>query len=228
MAKNNDVINFNSKKEFINYLKTEKDLIKSLGSGAEGECFLSATDNYVYKIIHSSLKRDIGYFYNLDEILTTRDIDVDSFIFPEQLYAIRNRLVGLKHKYINVNLFDGDIILNNPNSIYQIDFKSLLKSYYVFLKDVEKISEQRILIYDLPGNLIYNGTKLVGIDTLRYRKVDYDPIEENKIETYTAITSIIDEWLYELGFFEKEEINSLYYETEIEEYLKGVQKILKK
>ena len=55
-----------------------------------------------------------------------------------------------------------------------------------------------------------------------------DPIEENKIETYTAITSVIDEWLYELGFFEKEEINSLYYETEIEEYLKGVQKILKK
>ena len=221
MKKDNNIIIFDTSEHFQKYI-SQKALTIDLGAGTEGKCFLSEPDNAVYKIFHPDYERKTRGVYNLNKIITSQDIDIASFIFPDELYAVKRRLVGLRQKYIESNLFGSENIFENKESIYKIDFDKLLNAYYIMIKDIEKLSQEKIQIYDLPYNLMFTGDRLFGIDTLWYTKVDYNPIKENKTSLNLAITFLFHNWL------ELEETEELYNETDTEKYIKGIQKILKR
>lgn len=221
MKRTNNIITFDTPEQFEKYI-SEKILIKNLGYGTEGNCYLSAQDNNVYKIFHPNYEQNAGVIYDITKIITSKDLEINSFIFPDELYAVKKRMVGLKQKHIAPNLFNIENISENPDSISQIDFNKLLNAYYIMLKDIEKLSAEKIQIYDLPYNLMFTGEKLFGIDTLGYTRVEYNPIKQNLVSLNLAITLLFHDWL------DLAEENELYNETNTEKYIKGIQKILKK
>ena len=98
----------NEFKDFIFY-KTMND---DIGFGGEGECFLG-NDNLVYKVIHTELTDA----YNIDNIITTSDYDLEHFLFPIDVYT------DLDHKLLygySTKFFDNDLF--NMLFSYSVDY----------------------------------------------------------------------------------------------------------
>lgn len=194
MKQINNIIYFENILEFENYL-FEKRITKKLGEGSEGRCYLSLTDNSVYKIMNYKIDEYLGNTRKLDKIITTKDIKLDSFSFPDLLFVVGKKLVGYRTNYVTPDLFDFYNLTNNYENMYKINYNSLTKAYYNMLDDVEKLSKEQIRICDLGCNLIFTGKKLVGIDTCYYNKVDYNPYGYNEEEVTESLKKIIDTWI---------------------------------
>ena len=121
----------------MKYIKKQK-LLTKLGKGMEGSCYLSAKDNYAYKIIESNLFDYINNQYKIDEIITTQDINLNYFAIPEELYTISKRLIGYKTKYISSDLFDYYNLSKNYENMYKIDYELLIKAYDKIKEEVNK------------------------------------------------------------------------------------------
>lgn len=174
------------------YLKNIHKLnVKFLGQATEGSCYY-ASDGYVYKVYDvEDLNRPV---YNLENIVTTNDIQLDSFAFPEELFMADNKLIGCKMKFAGNDLLK-DYNLADLEAISVINFNKFKKAYYKMLKDVYTLSNNNIELYDLPFNIVFDGKKLTGVDTLGYKKVSNNPLKSN-IESYNyAIESIFRMWL---------------------------------
>ena len=55
------------------------------------------------------------------------------------------------------------------------------------LKDVDTLSKDHILLFDLPNNLIFNNHELVAIDTVPYTKEISNTLNQNKKQMLNAI-----------------------------------------
>lgn len=221
---NNNVIAFKNIDEFNQFLRT-KLLFKKLGNNSEGSCYLSNQDNLAYKILEYSLFEATSNTHKLPEIITTKDINLKSFAFPQELYTISQKLVGYKTEYITPDLFNYNDLAMNLESIYKIDFNLLKKAYYKMLKDIEKLSQENIKIIDLPCNLMFTGKRLVGIDTCFYRRENTNPLTHNINSLNEALKEVFDTWL--MFHLEKTERTG-YLSTnlqDIEEYLDNIQKV---
>lgn len=223
----NNITCFESREDLINEVITKHNITKELGKGTEGTCYLG-TDDKVYKIMHPNYERETGIIYNINKIITTKDIELEHFALPEELYTIRKRLMGYKTKYFFPDLFDLRNIKTNPNQIYQIEFYKLLKSYYLMIKEIERLSQENILIYDLPSNLIFTGEKLVAIDTLGYKRVTQNPLEQNKNYLDISILWELNMMLEYNNIISEEQLSELINTTEVEKYINKLSKILKK
>lgn len=223
MKKSNNIITFKNLDEYNQFLRT-KLLFKKLGNNSEGSCYLSYQDNLAYKILEYSLFEAVSNTHKLSEIITTKDINLKSFAFPQELYSISNKLVGYKTEYITPDLFNYNDLIMKPESIYRIDFNSLKKAYDKMLKDIEKLSQENIKIVDLPCNLMFTGKRLVGIDTCFYRRENTNPIEQNINSLNESIKEIFDSWI--IFNLEKDErgeyISSI--EQDVIEYLNNINK----
>lgn len=227
MKKNNNIITFKDIDEFYQFLRT-KLLLKKLGNSSEGSCYLSYQDNLAYKILEYSLFEAVSNTHKLSEIITTKDINLKSFAFPQELYSISQKLVGYKTEYITPDLFNYNDLIMKPESIYRINFNSLKTSYDKMLKDVEKLSQENIKIIDLPCNLMFTGKRLVGIDTCFYRREEVNPLDYNIESLNASIKEVFEPWiLFNLNEPERTEyLNSNA--QDIIEYLNGVNKIITK
>lgn len=223
-----NIVKFEDLKEFEKYINS-KSLIKKLGEGSEGICYLSSKDNSVYKIMRHSLYEYTDYQCKLEDIITTKDIELKHFIMPEELYAISKKLIGYKAEYITPDLFDYYNLMRNYENIYKINFSSLKKAYYQMLKEIEKLSLEKIKICDLSCNLMFTGKKLVAIDTCFYRRVNEDPLKRNIESLNDAITEVFDSWIkYNPNFEEDEiELSDFDQKQDIEKYLTHVSKATK-
>lgn len=219
----NNITSFESREDLINEVIIKQNITKELGKGTEGTCYLG-TDNFVYKIMHPNYERETGIIYNINKIITTKDIELEYFSLPEQLYTINRRLIGCKTKYIAPDLFN----YKKSHPIHQIEFYKLLKAYYLMQREIEKISQDNILIYDLPSNLIFTGEKLVAIDTLGYKRIEKKPLTENKKSLDVAILFALNLMIERQKLMTEDQLTELNNEPNIEEYIKKLSKRINK
>ena len=160
-----DIVELNDE-EYDSFMKLPSEL-PILGEGAEGTCVLGV-DGYAYKIYDGIT----DYEYDIDNIVMSSDYNLKSFAFPNRLYVHDGELCAYRMKLIYPNLFD----VENSDLIKKRD---LLKAIDRYVKDLEIISRDGILTYELPYNLMFDGKYLVGVDTPSYKKTDHDTFKEN-------------------------------------------------
>ena len=168
---------FESRYDFHKFV--EKQSIKEIGEGAEGNVYLNRNNEAIKEFFSER-----GQVLN-DNIIMQGDIPVNSFIFPEELYVCNKLIIGYKSKYF-YNIFrdfDGDI--------NDIDLDALIKAGYIMLEDIKVMSELKYVLYDLPYNLLFDGTELKAIDTLAYCKKEKDTFDANMELFRTAILSAV-------------------------------------
>ena len=215
----NNIIRFNDSIEFDEFRK-EKNLGIRLGSGTEGECFLSGSAGFAYKIFYNYHEKFMRTMYYVDEVITAKDIELKNFFLPEELYTIKNRLIAYKNKNAGFNIFDS-------RSIYEVDLDRMVRSYYDILGDVEKLSGENIKIYDLMRNLIFNGKDFIGIDTCSYTRVGDNPFKYNKFCLEMAVKDIIYSSIDKDVVLVHDDILDLKDNEDIEVLVKKVSKMVK-
>lgn len=133
---------------------------KFLDSGREGNTYTDG--KYAYKYYLFPYPKNEVYRKNVSKIITTSDFDLESFAFPMELYVVDNTLMANKSLYFKSK---------KPNVFFKnFNVDAFIEAYQKMLKDVEVLSNNGIEINDLAGNLLYDGKKLVGIDTGFYDK----------------------------------------------------------
>ena len=181
-------------------------LIKSVGNGSEGECFLS-TNRDVYKIYFNGfLNRGI----KPENVITKYELDLPSFLFPKELFIVDGIVMGHVTDYFPGNQFGFD---NDSLEVYQLDYEALANAYDVFLQDLQVLSEHGIFVYELIYNLMFDGEKLVACDTCEYKRYsdfDFEELYQKNVETLDIaidqalfMKRINGEIEYELGDFKK-------------------------
>lgn len=203
--------NFETNKELTKYISNKK--IKILNKVTEGTCYLGE-DNKVYKLLE--LDNVIISTYDYKEVITEDDIKLKSFAFPQELFVVDDKLVGYSSEYIPNDKFATENL--NIVSVARLDFEKFSNAYKVMKKNVDTLSSKNILMYDLPFNILYDGKRLVGIDTCGYKKVDYDPTESN-IKSYNFAIEGIFRLCYD--DFEDQSLN--FDDSDIDSYLKKVE-----
>ena len=202
---------FKTNKELTKYISGKN--ITLLSNVTEGTCYLGE-DNKVYKII--GLDSIVDVSYNIDDIITEDDIKLKSFAFPQELFVVDNKLAGYSSEYIPDNkLKSTDYSIK---TVATMDFNKFSRAYKTMKKDVIKLSSKNILINDLCSNIVYDGKRLVGIDTCGYKKVDYNPTKNN-IDSYDYAIECIFRFCYNKMFTPKLKFNG----SDIDSYLKNVE-----
>lgn len=208
------VINFKSEQELEIYLKSRK--LQEIGDGSEGVCFKSKVDNLAYKIFDAYGEQGIEYGeYNIEDIITEADIKLESFIFPKTLLAINNQFKGYTSIFVENNQLDFEYIEDN---FYNLNINKLIKAYARILKDVIKLSEKNIVIYDLIYNLLFDGERLYAIDTCGY----YKSKETNVLEQNIRILNMAIITMFEDYFNFEEERPNVDKTMDVVQYLEKV------
>lgn len=204
-------------------LYIQSRVFREVNSGSEGTCY-EGRDKKIYKY----LDFDTSAPYIIEEIITEEDIQLESFAFPEELYVVDDTLRGYRTKKVARDYF-GDNIFDIEN-ITEIDFAAVAKAYRRMLEDVRLLSEEKILIFDLPFNLMFDGENLVGIDTCGYKRVNYDPLNRNIKSLNHAIEGLFKLWITSPEELDKnpDKINALgdIKGTNIDEFLSRVMKMI--
>lgn len=180
---------FKDNKEFLSYYKSIPK-VNHLGDGSVGTCYLGK-DGLAYKY-NNFCMYEKGC-YNIDNIITNDQYNLDSFAFPMDIYTDENHdiLYGYNSKAITNDFFFSEDGFLNPR-IYNTNFDKLIECYYNMLKDVEVISKDNIFMYDLINNLLFNNQQLLAIDTINYEKRDDNTFDSNKVLLLDAILSAYD------------------------------------
>jgi len=189
------IINFDSKEEFSLYRMSKAT--KEIGAGSEGVCYLGK-DNVVYKDLTDN---DFLIEKAVNEIITSDDINLKSFNFPDVLFACDGKLIGYTDKYIKNNLFKIELLFRY--GIEHIDFDKLIDAYYVMRNDAAILADKNIKIYDLSYNIMFDGFNLYAIDTAHYEKVEHPVLEYNLVCVDNAIKAefyMIAEYVFEEDF----------------------------
>lgn len=202
--------NFKSNKELTTFIIGKK--ITLLNRVTEGICFLGE-DNKVYKMLGKDIIKNDNY--KVEEVITEDDIKLKSFAFPQELFVLDEKLVGYSSEYIPNDKF-GTINLNIA-SVAKMDFEKFSNAYKIMQEDVDILSRNNILMFDLPFNIIYDGNRFVGIDTCGYKKVDYDPTDKNNESFNYAI-----EGIFRLCYNDFEDPDLTFNDSDIDSYLERV------
>lgn len=163
---------------------------KKIGMGAEASCYL--LNGNVYKIYNQCSKN-----HNFNNMICEDDLELNSFLFPKEIYTCNNQIFAYTSKYIEKNYLDIDNLLEG-NALDINKFKKALKT---FIKDLYILSNNNIYAYELPLNFLFDGKNIYGIDTLSYVKVDYNPYSQN-------ISLLKDGIIYIFELYEKALIDS--------------------
>jgi hypothetical protein len=139
-----------------------------IGVGSEGACYLK--NGKVYKVLDPENDNEI----NTNTVVTSNMLKSKHVIFPDELFVVKDKLVGYTSKYI-----PNDILLCDPTaqpitfkkSLARIDFDKLQAAYHDFIEnDIREVSGNKIDMYDLCNNLMFNGEDLYAIDTCSFEK----------------------------------------------------------
>lgn len=202
----------NFKSDWQVKLFIESRSLREIGSGSEGTCYLGR-DGKVYKLIEFENAEP----YVATDVVTEGEGVFQSFAFPEELYAVNDRLKGYRTRRVKQDLFTGENIFDFAN-IANLDFAAVSLAYKRMLLDIVGISNRRILIFDLPFNIMFDGESFTAIDTCGYKKVDYDPLVDNLKSLNLAMEN-----LFRLWFQSYQEFNEKIHRTDIDDFLSRVQ-----
>lgn len=207
--------NFECDDELFEFMSKYK--ISELGRGSEGICF-RGRDGYAYKQIDPGVS--YGRNYEIENIITTETIDLPSFAFPQELYGVNNELRGYKTILVENDLFRPDNTCD-ISTIDTINFRNLASAYNEMAADVLTLSDAGILMYDFCFNVLFDGNKLTAVDTCGYKRVDYNPTNDNIESLNTSIEMIFSMW-----FETYRKVDLSIHNMDIDSYLEGVYKKL--
>ncbi len=162
----NKIVEFDSVEKFVAYRKKKACL--EVGSGSEGTCYLGK-DGLIYKDFTEGFSRE---WYTPEDIITTDTIESKSFAFPIVIFTVHGEVVGLTTEFITPNLLDFRTM--TEETIANTNFDKLIAAYYVIQEDVDILSCKKIKLFDLSSNLMFNGKRLIGVDTCGYTKSTED------------------------------------------------------
>lgn len=154
------------------YFKNEDDLLlkikslKEIGFGAQGICYLDKNTSLVYKIYNGFFD---GYklHCNYVDIMKFSNIKNNTYIFPKDVIWVNDRIAGYIEHYVNSK----DLFNINP---FRVSLDKLIYNISKVKNDIEIISENGVLTYDVMYNIIYKN-KFNIIDTDEYVVKDIDP-----------------------------------------------------
>lgn len=208
--------NFKTENDFKDYINGLS--LVEIGTGAEGTAYFDRKNNEAIKIMDGYDNR----FYRLNRLITQDDIKVDSYIFPKDLYVCDDDILGYNMDYFQNDLFNIDLYLSGRKKL--IDLVDLLNAYEVIKKDTDVLSQNKIYVEDLFSNLVYDGKKLAGIDTLGYYRTDRKDLREQNIASlYYALNLELGRRLSDYTY----NPNSVF-EDNVNDYIKnhGTSKVL--
>lgn len=157
------VVDFENIEQFRSYIDS-KTIETPLGKGTEGTCY-RGKDGKAYKIYP-----EFGYreFYSIDDIVTQDEIELRSFAFPETIFTINGNMEAYTSRLVEKNLFDNEHL--TVKGLRDFDFDRLICAYNIMQEDTRILTEKGIAISDLTGNILFDGTNLVAIDTCCYER----------------------------------------------------------
>lgn len=132
----------------------------SLGAGSQGEVFFDNNTKQVYKIFHSYFFNEESYFNEYD-IMKFSHIVNDTFIFPLDVIIVNNSVVG----YTLLLIKGKDLTKVDPFIVSLSNLYNLVNDVY---KDIKLLTENNVILYDVPYNIMYENNKLSVIDTMSY------------------------------------------------------------
>lgn len=188
------IIEFNQKekKKFIKNIE-KKEYMLDNGSGDEGTCYLINGD--VYKVFHGTLNCN----YIISNTLCKDDIDLESFIFPTEIYTCDQIVFGCKtDTYISENKI-------HERRLYSGKFPSIdniKRALPQLIRDIYLLSRNHVFADDLAWrNLMFDGKKLYVIDTLDYEihnEIDVEIIYKENINK--LVYECFSPFIYEYEF----------------------------
>lgn len=148
---------------------------KKIGSGWEGNVYLS-NDNNTLKLFKNNYK--VSY---TEDILTTSDISLKSFIFPDELFICANKIYGYETRFFSNDIF-------NTKKEVIVDLEKLLKARNKALEDIKILTQDNYNLRDVTDNILFDGECFAFIDTLSYYKGNAD-LDKNILLLDDALNS---------------------------------------
>ena len=179
---------FKSKRDLL--LKTI--VLKEIGEGSQGICYLDKNNKLIYKIYHEFFNECMSD-YNYNNIMQFSNIKNNTYIFPKDVIEVDDKVVGYIEPYVNSK----DLSSINP---LKISLDKLITNINNARIDIERISEYGIQTYDVMYNILYKN-KFNVIDSDEYVIKDIDPsilIERNNNNfDYAIYNFLIDNYFEE-------------------------------
>jgi hypothetical protein len=162
-------------KEKLRY--TLKNIRRLSGGGGDGTCYYNPKIDKVIKIFHCFDEPFLYDYPSKEEVLKFNSIELTYFIFPIDVITVNGHVVGYIADYIKAK----NLYKTNPLDINLLEFMTGILNMY---KDIIKISNEGIVIYDLIYNLMQNKNELYAIDTDDYFFSDKDDILKRNVNTF--------------------------------------------
>lgn len=174
------IIEFNNRQQFDDYIN--KKIEVPLGTGTEGICY-RGKDGKAYKVYSKNRFRE---FYPINSLVTQNELPLKYFAFPETIFTLNGNMEAYTSMLVEQNLFDDEHL--TVKGIEDIDFDDLIDAYQRIQEEAKILTERKILISDLPGNILFDGKNLVAIDTCSYEKeASFDEFDSNEKRIDDAI-----------------------------------------
>lgn len=157
------IIEFNPREKQI--LTESWTKARRIGDGTESVCHQIA--NYVYKVFN-------GKFNTTYDETLFNNLNLISFLFPEEVYISDNKIFASKTRYIQNLIYEKRVYAGILPDIDKI--KSALPQ---LIEDIYVLSQNNILAIDLAWrNLLFDGKNLYVIDTMNYtRNISHSPTD---------------------------------------------------
>lgn len=170
-----NIKNFNGNYEFLEYMGDSLNL--DVCKAIEGKAFL-IKDRCYFKYLH----REDRIEYNKNIIMST-DFDFKTFLFPTEIFLVGNYIAGYKTEFFPNDIFNKMDVKEGIT----FDLRKLYKARKKMISDIKKLSFNNYKITNIKDNLMFDGEKLVAINTLGYHKIDNVRYVENLVALDSAI-----------------------------------------
>lgn len=154
-------MSFDSKEIFNLFLRN----LKEIGIGSQGVCYLDKKNKVVYKVFHQYFdpaeESYMDYDYKMEEVLQFSNISNNTFVWPKDVIIVENKIVGYISSYVDAKPLDSVNPLN-------VSLNKILISSKKVINDIEIISENGIVTYDMMYNVLYGRKGIFVIDTDDY------------------------------------------------------------
>lgn len=134
---------------------------KSIGGGSQGECYVDRKRENVYKIYYNFLDpTEYDIPPEEREILQFKNIKNNLVKFPQDIITLNGIIIGDISKYAKGTNLDS----LNPLTV---DLNHLIKLCMLAIKEIELLSRQRVVFYDVLYNTLL-GDSIYIVDTKDY------------------------------------------------------------
>ena len=186
-----------------------KNIRRLSGGGGDGTCYYNPKIDKVIKIFHC-FDEPFLYDYPLKEdVLKFNFIELNYFIFPIDVITVNGHVIGYIADYVKAK----NLYKINPLDINLLDFMTGTLNMY---RDIKKISNEGIVIYDFIYNLMQSKDEIYAVDTDDYYFSEKDGILRKNINTFnkSIMTFLIDNFFDEF-VNSNNELKSMYNEDDI-------------